>query len=75
VAVVAQVEAAEESSEKKKVKARRQTIDGVDCLITSANLVYLESTKELMGTWCEDSKSVIPMEESDSDDEEEEEDA
>lgn len=53
----------------KKVKARRQTIGGLKCLVTSENLVYLESTKELMGTWCEDNKSIVPMEDSDSEEE------
>ena len=49
-----------------KVKARRRCIEGVNYLITSSNLVYLESSKELVGSWCVESESIIPMSESDS---------
>ena len=55
----------EKESDSKKVKAKRRCIEGVNYLITSANLVYLESSKELMGTWCVESESIMPMEESD----------
>ena len=53
----------------KKVQVDRIVIDGKEYLKSSENILYDEKTKEEMGIYCEETKTILPI----PDDEEEEE--
>jgi hypothetical protein len=74
---LAEAEAANKLSEggvpQKKVTVTRFEFEGKKYLKSSENILYDADTKEEMGIWCEDSKSIKALPEDEDDEEEEEE--
>ena len=66
-------EQAKKDAEKKKVSVTRFEFEGKKYLKSSENILYDADTKEEMGIWCEETKSIKELPDDDDDEEEEEE--
>ena len=65
-------EQAKKDAEKKKVSVTRFEFEGKKYLKSSENILYDADTKEEMGIWCEETKSIKELPDDDDEEEEEE---